>query len=347
MSRAPRSLSESEWPDADAVLWRSVLAPVDFFEDGGVGTHWRPSTVAHAKYAYGQWMKFLSVSEPSSLAEPPAVRFTPERLERFVKQISSRLSAAGAAAAIGHLILASGAIAPSFDYRSLKSAQRRHAAVTKRRDKRTAMVRADELFGLGMELMAMAQRDDVVHDLLAYRDGLIIALLASRPLRRKNLAEMRLDKHVAINGGGIHISFDADEMKGDRELELWLPESITPAFLHYLSAVRPRFRDSDEHQFVWCSNKGGQLHPDGIYQMIHRRTTAAFGKAINPHLFRDIAATAIAVDRPEQVHLSKDLLGHGSLDLTERHYLHAQSVRAGNHLGNVICAIRTRPARTG
>lgn len=132
-------------------------------------------------------------------------------------------------------------------------------------------------------------------------------------------------------------------MKGDRELELWLPESITPAFLHYLAAVRPRFRDSNEHQFVWCANKGSRLRADGIYQMIRRRTTAAFGKAINPHLFRDIAATAIAVDRPEQVHLSKDLLGHGSLDLSERHYLHAQSVRARKHLGDVVREIRTGP----
>ena len=125
-------------------------------EDDGVAKDWRPSAIVHAKYAYGQWLKFLEDSEPSSLAEPPAGRFT---------------------------------------------AERRHVAITKRRDKRTVMVRADELFGLGMDLMAMAQRDGVVHDLLAYRDGLIIALLASRPLRRKNLADMRLDKHVAINGG--------------------------------------------------------------------------------------------------------------------------------------------------
>src|SRR5690242_17661388 len=111
MSRATRSLPESEWPDADAALWREVLAPVDFFEEVGVAKDWRPTTIAHAKYAYGQWLKFLKDSEPSSLAEPPTDRFTPDRLQWFVKQVSSRLSAAGAAAAIGHLVLASRAIA--------------------------------------------------------------------------------------------------------------------------------------------------------------------------------------------------------------------------------------------
>jgi len=132
-------------------------------------------------------------------------------------------------------------------------------------------------------------------------------------------------------------------MKGNREFELWLPESLAPAFLNYLSAVRPRFRNSNQHEFVWCSMKGGRLHADGIYQMIVRRTTAAFGKPIHPHLFRDVAATSMAMDRPDQVRLAKDLLGHGSFELTERHYLHAQSVRAGKHLGDVIRAIRIRP----
>ena len=124
-------------------------------------------------------------------------------------------------------------------------------------------------------------------------------------------------------------------MKGKRALDLWLPESIASAFLQYLRVVRPQFLNSNAHQFVWCSNKGGRLRADSIYQMVLRRTTAAFGRAINPHLFRDIAATAIAMDRPEQVRLAKDLLGHGSFDLTERHYLHAQSVKAGKHLGDV------------
>jgi integrase len=38
------------------------------------------------------------------------------------------------------------------------------------------------------------------------------------------------------------------------------------------------------------------------------------------HLFRDTAATAIAIDRPEQARLAVPLLGHHSLATTERHY---------------------------
>lgn len=251
-----------------------------------------------------------------------------------------RLSPAGAAAAIGHLILAIRAIAPLLDYGWLKSLRRRHVAAKTRRDKRPLLVRADELVAPGFQLMYAAERDGVVRDVLAYRDGLIIALLASRPMRRGNLTTMCLDKHVSINGNEIRVSFGEDEMKGGREFELWAPDQLVPAFLRYSSIVRPRFPNASEHSFVWCSMKAGSLKSDGVYQMIIRRTKEAFGKPVRPHLFRDIAATAIAMDRPEQVQIARGLLGHASLELTERHYLHAQSVKAGQHYGKLIGAIR-------
>jgi hypothetical protein len=39
-----------------------------------------------------------------------------------------------------------------------------------------------------------------------YRDGLQIALLAMRPLRRKNFAEMTLRRHPVREGGGWQMS---------------------------------------------------------------------------------------------------------------------------------------------
>jgi len=88
--------------------------------------------------------------------------------------------------------------------------------------------------------------------------------------------------------------------------------------------------------------KGGPLSADGIYQMIVKRTTEKLGKCIYPHLFRDIAATAFAMHRREEVQLSRDLLGHVSLKTTEKHYLHAGSSRAGAHYGRLIASLRRR-----
>ena len=89
--------------------------------------------------------------------------------------------------------------------------------------------------------------------------------------------------------------------------------------------------------------KGGALRGGGMYEMIVKRTSREFGKPINPHLFRDIAATAIATDRPDQIRLARDLLGHANLLTTEKHYLHAQSVKAGAHYSALINSLRKCP----
>jgi hypothetical protein len=45
----------------------------------------------------------------------------------------------------------------------------------------------------------------------------------------------------------------------------------------------------------------------------------------NPHLFRDCVATPIALEDPEHVHIAADLLGHTTLEFTQRHYIQAQT----------------------
>jgi integrase len=74
-----------------------------------------------------------------------------------------------------------------------------------------------------------------------------------------------------------------------------------------------------------------------------RRTTAAFGHGVNPHLFRDIAATTLALARPDQALLARDLLGHSRFDTTEEHYLHARTADAGRAYARRIQLLRRQP----
>jgi integrase/recombinase XerD len=65
-----------------------------------------------------------------------------------------------------------------------------------------------------------------------------------------------------------------------------------------------------------------------IYDRLVERTQAAFGKPINPHCFRDIAATTIADVDPEHVRIAAQVLGHRTFTTTERHYIHAKMMAA-------------------
>ena len=253
----------------------------------------------------------------------------------------------GTAAAFGHLVLALRAIAPDYDCTDLRSI---HNAVQRKaqpKDKRDKLVSADRLVALGRQLMRQAEHDGVVEDMRAYRDGLIIALLAARPMRLGNLAGLRVDRHVEEHGDHVVLNLSGNETKNRKPIEDWLPNDLVPLFQRYLREVRPRFYHVDRHQGLWPSSKGKPLTAPGLYQIVTRRTKAEFGRAIHPHLFRDIAATTLALARPEQALLSRDLLHHSDFRMTEGHYLHAQTAEAGrsyaSQIGNLRRTLKNGP----
>src|SRR5690348_13452471 len=172
------SIPFDEWPAEDRDQWSRAFRSTDLFDDPGVATGWRPKTVAQARYGYGRWLQYLSDSDLSTFGSRPVDRVTPDRIRDFVTNEASRMSAVGLGALLGHLVLALRVIVPDVDWEWLRQIQRRQLMNAKTRDKRPLLVPVDELVELGDRLMRDATSDELVHDILAYRDGLMIALLA-------------------------------------------------------------------------------------------------------------------------------------------------------------------------
>jgi hypothetical protein len=61
-----------------------------------------------------------------------------------------------------------------------------------------------------------------------------------------------------------------------------------------------------------------------------------------PHLFRDGAATAIAIVDPEHVGTIASVLGHSTLATSERHYNQARGLEAGRRYHGTIEQLRNR-----
>jgi len=175
---------------------------------------------------------------------------------------------------------------------------------------------------------------------VVYRDGLMIALLAARPLRRKNLAAIKIGEHLFRNGPDYRLQFAARETKSRKVLELNLPSKLTPFFDRYLSHHRPllfpRNRNSRQPTThapsacsnLWVSVRGTGMGAESMYRCIVAHTRAKFGRSINPHLFRDAVATSVAIGDPKHVRITMNLLGHSKLATTERHYIQARSLEA-------------------
>jgi integrase/recombinase XerD len=79
-----------------------------------------------------------------------------------------------------------------------------------------------------------------------------------------------------------------------------------------------------------------------IYQQITKRTKEEFGVSINPHLFRDAAATTIALEDPTHVCIGTRVLHHKSSRTTEKHYQQANQQRAHAEFMTFITAARRK-----
>jgi hypothetical protein len=64
-------------------------------------------------------------------------------------------------------------------------------------------------------------------------------------------------------------------------------------------------------------------------------------------LFRDCAATSIAIDNPKHVGDASLVLGHAGHRMTEKHYNHARSLEASRRLARTLVRFARSAGRKG
>ena len=338
----------TEWPTPDLASWQRATNPTAFFSEDGCASEWRPRTRDQALYAYGRWLGHLAKQNPSSLRRPAAERVSQKAVASYVRALQARsLRDMSIAAELNHLALALSAVAPQAEWKWLRALHYRWSKTAIPREKRPKLVDPNRLITLGLTLIERSRTiEDRLAKATAYRDGLMIALLASRPLRRANFAALEVGSTFLRVGLGYTIAVPGSSAKGGEDLEYSTPDFLASHLREYLDRIRDLFPGAQQHQALWPSAKGGGLTGDGMYQLISRRTKEAFGFEIHPHLFRDIAATAIARSAPESMSVARDLLGHARLDTTNRYYDQSKCLNASRRLGTIISELRViRPLR--
>ena len=168
----------------------------------------------------------------------------------------------------------------------------------KPRDRRNDVVEIKELFELGRQLMDRADQADTSTTFaraLLYRDGLIIALLAADPLRSANITALEIGRTLIKDGTTWSLNIPAEETKPGRLHLAVLPDWSVPCIDRYVHHYRPMFRNAQSTSRLWLSRIGRPLDGSSLYKVVCKRTREAFGKQINPHLFRSCLATSTAV----------------------------------------------------
>ena len=121
-----------------------------------------------------------------------------------------------------------------------------------------------------------------------------------------------------------------------RPLDYSISKDLSARIDLYLERFRPCIRGSDKHAGLWPSHHSIPMRRDSITFAVQKRTRKAFGFGVNLHRFRHAAATFWSIHDPVNVRGVKDLLGHVTFAMTERHYIMAQSRLAGRALARAV-----------
>ena len=342
------ALAFDDWPKADRAAWDVALRPADFLDGGGGGAGWRPASQRSARGAYARWLGRLAATGVDLDSEMPAARFTPERIRVYLDFLATTCASVTRASYLGVLCMAVRKMFPDHDWRWLQTIQHRSRRLSSpSRGKAQRLVPANELVQLGLDLIDRAgevlasppaactgrNRTAAARD---HRDGLIIALLATRPLRVGNMLGIEIGTHLRQANGRVTLHFSAAETKHGRALNTVWPDILKPALARYLNQVRSlliaahaprntRHPSRPPGNSLWLGQGGTPLTAGGLQKALKRHTEPRFGHIVNAHLFRDCMATTLANGDPDHVRDAAQLLGHRSLRVTELNYIVADS----------------------
>ena len=325
-----------DWPDLDRQLWKNALMSGSLLEDGGARSRHSDLSNLTVATGYGRWLTWLDRHGLLVSRDKPDERITPCRVRDYVTALEAVNATQTLLNRLQELRAAALVMGPHKDWSWINDIiSRIRARHRPARPKRPRLVATRELFDLGLTLMARTDRERSVKRMaILYRDGLMIALLAARPLRLSNLLGLVLNDTLVRLGGRWFIQIPATETKTREPIELSWPEPLIAPLETYLACHRvvlaQGYGRSTRHfdGTLWLSADGLPMTRNRAYMRIATRTRDGLGRSINPHLFRDCAATSIAIDDPDHIGIASRLLGHRAASTAERYYKHARSVEA-------------------
>jgi integrase/recombinase XerD len=328
-------LKFANWPEADRIAWTAAVAKGDRFRRGPAA-HWSPSTRCDVEKTLCRWLGYLAAFERAALTEHPVARLTEDRLVGYVGHLAETVQSVGRCIYLAHLLMAFRVMFPGEPPQILKSVAAQLKSQSQARPK--AWVVTPHLIALGEKLMEeeaghKGSKLSNVH----YRDGLMLMLWPSRPLRLRAFAQIQIGKHLCKVGEEWRLIFEGTEMKSGRPYQVTLPRQVIPFLEQYIAEVRPSFPGAKQHDALWIGARGGgPLAPGSISRLIGNRTEAEFGDRICPHRLRHCAASTIAVFAPSEIGTAVGLLDHSSPRITYKHYILARGIEASRQYAKIV-----------
>jgi len=332
----------SEWPPGDRTLWTDETDKCDPFSDIQ-RTQLAPATRSKYFFAWRRFLGYLALHDPSAINIPAPDRFTSARIRAYVAHLAETNTPRSVAIQTDALYQAARHVLPHIDLDWFKLLKSKLHAAAPTTGKPRPILTSLQLLDLGEQLMKESQPRENEQLSLAnavkFRDGLMIALLALVPLRRKNLAAIEIGRHLIKEHANWFIVFSTTETKTGAAIEFEIPRLLAPSLEIYLHTVRKRLSRTNS-TFLWRSAKGGALSYSAIWSVVIRHSRERLGIQVAPHDVRDAAATLWALERPGMIRIASELLSHTDQRTTMKHYNRANGILASRAHAQLIARAR-------
>jgi integrase len=336
------------WPADDRLLWERAMGSDDPFTNAAGACLAKASQHSYL-FGWRRFLGFLAINEPTALELLPSERPTIERVRAFVSHLAETNTPRSVANQVQMFYLAARLMMPERDWTWLKAVKARLFAAAPANAANGPVITSLQLLDLGQQLMdesGPAPGTAISMDnAIRYRDGLMIALVAFIPIRRKDLAALRIGRHLVRESDAWSIVVSGEETKTRKTIDYPVPEVLESYLAAYLNIIRPQMLPRPGCAALWLNFKGGALAYGAIGDIIARRLTSHFGFRVTLHDVRDAAATTWAIAMPDQIGVARDLLAHSDLRTTTRYYNRARGIEAGRTHSQLIAKMRRKHDR--
>jgi integrase len=143
---------------------------------------------------------------------------------------------------------------------------------------------------------------------------------------------------------GRHQEQAPDRSATARQIHPWIERYLS----HYRPQLVGRSATPVAGDALWVSDGGRPLTAKGIGACVSAVMKRELNRDINPHLFRKIISTELAIRDPAHVGVAQPLLGHADYRTTQQAYNLGRALDASRRHHTLLQTIRSgAPAKTG
>ncbi len=325
-----RSLKPEEWPLPDQEAWKWACRPNGRLTRGGNAAHLSPATRADLECRYGLFLNYVMRTSGLVMGGNPGSSVTSDLVSGYVAELEKRVASVTVHGSIAKLRRMTQLLDPAADLKWLSDIENDLALDMTPASKFNRVVESEIIVLAGLALMEEAM-DAITRTPLqrarAYRNGLMISLLALSPIRLKNFSSLTLDRDFIQIGADWCIALSARETKERRPDERPIPPFFTRYIDAYLKIYRPTFGYAGKE--LWVGIYGMPLSYLGVERIVTETTRQTLGIPISPHLFRACGASTAYMHGGTRPNLASALLNHRDPKITQEHYNRSRSAFYG------------------